>query len=214
MDFVISPKHLPLPTLLTKMQTMMRTVLCRITCLALVSSALNAQPVKAQTKTTDKDKGQVTATKKDDRPSPPIQAVEKVGDISITINYSSPGVKGRPVWGELVPYDKVWRTGANEASTIEVSRDCKVGGGMLRAGKYAIFSIPGQNEWTIILNSVPDQWGAYKYDEAKDVLRFKVKPLASPEFNERLKFEIVSDAQANGKIIIYWENLMIPFEIR
>ena len=192
----------------------MRTIFGRITCLAFVTASLAAQPAAGQTKTTDKDKGQVTATKKDDRPSPPMTVTSKVGDLSVTINYSSPGVKGRTVWGELVPYDKVWRTGANEATTIEVSRDCKFGGGLLRAGKYALFSIPSQNEWTIIVNSVPDQWGAYKYDEAKDVMRFKVKPKTSSEFNERLKFEIASDAQANGNVILYWENLMISFEIR
>ena len=143
--------------------------------------------IEAQAQPTDK---KVSVAKKDDRPSPPAKVATEVGDLKLTINYSQPGVKGRTIWGDLVPYGKVWRTGANEASTIEVSRDCKVGGSMLRAGKYAIFSIPGENEWTIIFNNVPDQWGAYKYDESKDALRIKAKPAKSAEFNERFKFEI------------------------
>lgn len=85
---------------------------------------------------------------------------------------------------------------------------------MLRAGKYAIFSIPGENEWTIIFNNVPDQWGAYKYDESKDALRIKAKPSKSPEFNERFKFEIKSDPAGDGKVSLYWENLMVTWEMR
>lgn len=165
----------------------------------------------AQAQPTDK---KVSVAKKDDRPSPPAEATGVIGDLKLKINYSQPGVKGRTVWGELVPYGKVWRTGANEASTIEVSRDCKVGGSMLRAGKYSIFSIPGENEWTIIFNTVPDQWGAYKYDESKDALRVKAKPSKSAEFNERFKFEIKSDPQGDGKVSLYWENLMVTWEMR
>lgn len=174
---------------------------------SLLAAPLAAQPGKAGDK-------KASVARKDERPSPPMEATGTIGDLKVKVNYSAPGVKGRNIWGELVPYGKVWRTGANEATTIEVSRDCKVGGGMLRAGKYALFSIPGENEWIIIFNAVPDQWGAYKYDEAKDALRFKVKPQASPEFNERFKIEVVSDPKGNGAIKLYWEKLMVTWEIR
>lgn len=179
--------------------------------LAISIAALN--PVKAQTGNTPSEK-KASVAKKDERPSPPMSASGTIGDLKVNVAYSAPGVKGRSIWGELVPYGKVWRTGANEATTVEVSRDCKVGGGMLRAGKYALFSIPGENEWTIIFNSAPDQWGAYKYDESKDALRFKVKPAKSPSFNERFKIEVVSDPIGNGMMHLYWENLMVSWEIR
>ena len=133
---------------------------------------------------------------------------------SIKLTYSRPNVKGRKIFGTLIPFGQVWRTGANEATTIEVSRDCKVGGGMLHAGKYALFSIPGETEWTIIVNSVSDQWGSYKYDENKDVLRFKVAPKKSSEFNDRLKFVITSDERADGRMSLLWDNTEITWEIR
>ncbi|MFN5319339.1 MAG: DUF2911 domain-containing protein [Bacteroidia bacterium] len=166
-------------------------------------------PLWAQT--SDK---QVTSIKKDDRPSPPAEAKGAIGDLSVKINYCQPGVKGRKIWGELVPYGKVWRTGANEATTIELSRDCKVEGKMLKAGKYALFTIPSEKEWTIIFNSVPDQWGAYKYDEAKDALRISVQPKASTQFSERLTFQVSGDNSGEGGISLMWENVKINWSMR
>jgi hypothetical protein len=155
-----------------------------------------------------------SAAKKDDRPSPPAEASASIGDLKVKINYSQPGVKGRTVWGELVPYGKIWRTGANEATTIEVSRDCKVAGKMLRAGKYALFAIPGEQSWTFVFNTVADQWGAYKYDESKDALRIaEVKPGKSSEFNERLKFDVNTSGD-EGVITLSWDNLKVGFPIR
>jgi len=178
-----------------------------VSCFILVIS----QSVAAQTNT---DKTKVSAAKKDDRPSPPKVVEHTIGDLKVKIQYSAPGVKGRAIWGELVPYGKVWRTGANEATTIEVSRDCKVGNGMIKAGKYALFSIPGEKEWTFIFNSVPDQWGAYKYEEAKDALRVQAKPVESQEFNDRLKFDITGDAIYGGKVTLSWDKLSVAFDIR
>jgi hypothetical protein len=175
-------------------------------CGMLLNTAVSAQ--------TTSDKSGMTAAKKDDRPSPPRKVENTIGDLKVTINYSAPGVKGRTIFGDLVPYGKVWRTGANEATTVEISRDCKVGGSFLRAGKYALFSIPGESEWTIIFNSVPDQWGAYKYDESKDALRFKVKPTKSASFNERLTFEIKTDERADGKVSLYWDSTEVTWEMR
>ncbi|MFN4122085.1 MAG: DUF2911 domain-containing protein [Flavobacteriales bacterium] len=160
-------------------------------------------PVTAQTNSTN------TAAKKDERPSPPMVAEKDLGaGLKVTIRYNAPGVKGRTIWGDLVPYGKVWRTGANEATTIEVSRDAKLEGNGLFAGRYALFTIPGETEWTVIINKVADQWGAYKYDESKDAFRFTVKPERG-EFKERLEFNI-SD---NGRVTLAWENVVIGFNI-
>jgi len=166
-------------------------------------------PLWAQT--SDK---QVTSIKKDDRPSPPAEAKGSLGDLLVKINYCQPGVKGRKIWGELVPYGKVWRTGANEATTIEVSRDCKVDGKMLKAGKYALFTIPGESEWMVIFNTVPDQWGAYKYDEAKDALRISVKPKSSTQFSERLTFQVSGNNSGEGEVSLMWENLQVNWSMR
>ncbi|MEX1187708.1 MAG: DUF2911 domain-containing protein [Bacteroidia bacterium] len=175
------------------------------------ASFLIAGTVSAQTKT---DKTTMSAAKKDERPSPPSTVKGTAGDLDITISYSQPGVKGRTIFGDLVPYGKIWRTGANEATIVEVSRDCKVGGSFLKSGKYALFSIPGESEWTIIFNSVPDQWGAYKYEESKDALRFKVKSEKSKEFYERLTFAIDADKTGNGTVSLMWENTMVSWEMR
>ncbi|MDM7914857.1 MAG: DUF2911 domain-containing protein [Candidatus Eisenbacteria bacterium] len=93
------------------------------------------------------------------RPSPKAQVMQTVGLTDVTITYSRPGVKGRVIWGELVPYDKVWRTGANEATTIAFSSDVKVDGHPLKAGTYSLHTIPTKGDWTVIFNSKAEQWG-------------------------------------------------------
>jgi hypothetical protein len=144
---------------------------------------------------------------KSTRPSPPAEAHAVIGaDRQVDIYYSSPAVKGRTVWGSLVPYGKVWRTGANEATVFQTSSDLTIGGKVLPAGKYALFTIPGEKEWTIIFNSVWDQWGAYKYDSAKDVLRITARPEKSAAYNERMKFVIDDNVVA-----ILWENMRVGF---
>ncbi len=143
------------------------------------------------------------------RASPPKIASADLGGNTVTIKYSSPSVKDRKIWGGLVPYDKVWRTGANEATTLEVSKDCKVGGQDLKAGKYALFTIPGKDSWTIIINSEPNQWGAYKYDQSKDVFRFSAKPKKADKA-EMFTVEISKD----GQVTMTWDELAVPFEIR
>ncbi|MCB9320101.1 MAG: DUF2911 domain-containing protein [Lewinellaceae bacterium] len=145
----------------------------------------------------------------DSRPSPAATANGMIGDAKININYSSPGVKGRSIWGALVPYDKVWRAGANEATVFETSKDVMVEGKTLKAGRYAFFTIPTATTWTIIFNSEPDQWGAFKYDESKDALRVVVTPKASAEMNERLKYEVTPTG-----ISLFWENLEVPVMIK
>lgn len=147
---------------------------------------------------------------KSQRPSPPAVATATVNGGTATIDYSQPGVKDRKIWGDLVPYDKVWRVGANEATTLTIEKDVKIDGKTLKAGKYALFAIPGKTEWTFIINSVWDQWGAYNYDASKDVMRFQVKPEKSDKFHERLTYTIGND----GKVKLMWENLVVSFDMK
>jgi len=136
--------------------------------------------------------------------SPADSVTGKIGRATVKIRYSSPSVKGRTIWGELVPYDKVWRAGANEATTFTTDKDLMIEGKELHAGRYALFMIPTKDAWTIIFNAVPDQWGAYKYEEAKDVLRVTVKPTTGA-MQERLVYKI-----NDGGFSMSWEKLTIP----
>lgn len=141
---------------------------------------------------------------KSTRPSPPATTQGNINGADITVQYSSPAVRERMIWGELIPYGKVWRTGANEATVFETSKDIKVNGQKLPAGKYGLFTIPGEEEWTFIFNSVWEQWGAYKYDETKDVLRVNAKPELRTSFQERLNFQI-----EDNMLVLSWSTLQI-----
>lgn len=145
---------------------------------------------------------------KSERPSPPRKATGTLGDMSVEINYSSPKVKGRSIWGGLVPYGEVWRTGANEATTISFSKTALVEGKKLAAGKYSLFTIPGEEKWTVIFNSVAEQWGAYEYDKSKDALRVEVTPRAIDEHVESMEFIV-----ADGKVTLRWEKLEVPVSV-
>lgn len=142
------------------------------------------------------------------RASPAATATGQVNGAAITINYSSPSVKGRPIWGELVPYGKVWRAGANEATTFETSKDIQVEGKTLPAGTYSLFAIPGKTEWTIIFNKTAKQWGAYDYDQKQDALRVKVKP-QSGDMQETLVYDVTDKG-----IALRWEKLKVPVAIK
>lgn len=150
---------------------------------------------------------------KSKRPSPPAKMETAIGDLKVVIEYNSPAVKGRTIWGELVPYGKIWRTGANEATTFTISHDAMVQGHHLAAGKYALFTIPGEEEWVIVFNKVADQWGAYNYNEKEDALRVAAKAGSAPEFNERLTFE-AAVRDTVGFVNIKWENLAVGFSIK
>jgi hypothetical protein len=129
------------------------------------------------------------------RPSPAATASGTVGGANITIAYSSPAVKGRKIFGELIPYDKAWRAGANEATILETDKAIKIGGTQVPAGKYSLFAVPNATEWTFILNSETGQWGIKRggeanRDPAKDVATVKVKPSKSSVANERLVYTV------------------------
>ena len=143
------------------------------------------------------------------KPSPAATATGKIGAASVTVSYSSPAVKGRAIWGGLVPYGQVWRAGANEATTVEFTKDVKVDGKTLPAGKYGFFVLPMEKQWTVIFNNVPKQWGAFKYDEKQDALRVVVMPRKAAAMAERLAYEV----QPTG-LLLRWENLeaLVPIK--
>ena len=137
---------------------------------------------------------------------------QKIGLLEITVNYSRPNVKGREIWGGLVPYNEVWRTGADEATTILFSEDCTLNGNKIPAGKYGFFTIPGKDEWIVIINKVSKQWGAFFYDSTKDLIRFKVKPVSS-DFTESMLFYFSDVTVGSANLDLTWEYLKIPLKI-
>ncbi|KAK0349278.1 hypothetical protein LTR94_033799, partial [Friedmanniomyces endolithicus] len=135
-------------------------------------------------------------------------ATGKIKDADITINYSSPSVKDRKIWGDLVPYDKVWRAGANEATTFETSKDITVQGKKLPAGKYSFFLVPkASGAWTAVFNKEPKQWGAYKYDQAKDALRVDVNAKTLKTKQEALVYKL----NKHG-FTMDWDQISVPVE--
>lgn len=170
------------------------------------------------------------------RPSPKASATQTIGVTDVTITYSRPGVKGRRIWGDppagaaagtatlddgraraadapIVPYGRVWRTGANEATTFHVTDDVLINGQPLPAGTYSLHTIPGRDEWTIIFNSDPGQWGSFQYDEKKDALRVKVKPQATTDNQEWLHFGIDPEGTDSARVSIRWERIVVPFTV-
>jgi hypothetical protein len=144
----------------------------------------------------------------------PAEASGKIGKAAIRIIYSSPAVRGRVIWGKLVPYNKIWVTGAHNASSLETDRDLMIGGTRIPAGKYAIFTIPGENEWTVIINKRWRQHQADKYSEEEDLLRLKVRPQTGQNNQERLKYEIVSEGRNTGKIVVSWEKIRLAVPVK
>ncbi|HUR30241.1 MAG TPA: DUF2911 domain-containing protein [Saprospiraceae bacterium] len=143
------------------------------------------------------------------RLSPKASVSYTIGLTNIDIHYGSPAVKERAIWGNLVPYDKVWRAGANEATTVEFSTDVNMEGQTLKAGKYALFIIPGQTEWTVIFNKKFDQWGAYSYEESEDALRISVTPKLNEGMQERLVYSIHDMKMDMGYIKLSWEKMRL-----
>ncbi|GAA4384209.1 DUF2911 domain-containing protein [Hymenobacter koreensis] len=141
--------------------------------------------------------------------SPPATATGKAGKANVTVKYSSPAVKGRKIWGGLEPYGKVWRAGANEATTVTFDQPVTVEGKALPAGTYSFFVIPTEQDWTVIFNKTANQWGAYKYDEKQDALRATVKPRKAATMNERLTYTVASPG-----LILRWENVELPVAIK
>lgn len=133
----------------------------------------------------------------------------KVAGATISINYGSPAVKGRKIWGDLVPYGKVWRAGANEATVFSTDKAIMVEGKQLPAGTYSFFAIPGEKEWVLIFNKTAKQWGAYDYKESDDALRVTVKPRAVSPTAERLKYSL-----GTNSFSLIWEKMEVPVSVK
>lgn len=146
------------------------------------------------------------------RPSPSASVTQTVGVTEVTAHYSRPGVKDRKIWGELVPYGEVWRTGANENTTIRFSTPVKIGGKELPAGLYGLQTIPTADQWTVIFSKDADQWGAFNYKPENDALRIQAKPEPA-EFRERMAFDIEDVTDTSAKVVLHWEKLRVPFTI-
>lgn len=147
--------------------------------------------------------------------SPAASFEQEVGSGKIKITYSRPLVRGRKIFGELVPFDKLWRTGASDCTVITTSEDISFGNNVLKAGSYSIFSIPSINEWTIIVNSDTTLHGETGYDEKKDIMRFKVPLEKSPNFYETFTIEL-NDINSKGEAFlkILWENTMVKIPVK
>lgn len=132
----------------------------------------------------------------------------EIGGASVTVEYGRPHVLGRTVWGGLVPWDRVWRAGADEATTVEVDRDVSVEGARLAAGRYALFVVPRDGAaWTVVFNRDADQWGAFGYDRSKDALRVD----ATPRPHDHV--EILEFASAGDELLLRWEKLELALRV-
>lgn len=134
----------------------------------------------------------------------------------IRVIYSRPAMKGRALFGELIPYGKVWRVGANEAPEIRFFEDVTLNGKMVEAGDYALLAIPAEDEWTIILSQDVDQWGAYSYDEAKDVMRVKAETSTLEDAVEHftIQFDGKGKGVKEGTMMMAWGKTMVTVPFR
>ena len=131
----------------------------------------------------------------------------QIGGADVVVTYGRPKVKGRNIWGGLVPYGKVWRAGANEATTISFSKDVQVEGQAVPAGIYSLFIEPSEGSWTVILNKTANQWGAFNYDQSQDLLRVDVEP-QSADHQEEMTISIEGDSVA-----LHWEKMKGAFKV-
>jgi tetratricopeptide (TPR) repeat protein len=147
------------------------------------------------------------------RDSQHAKIIQRVGITDITINYHRPLVKGRKVWGGLVPYGQVWRAGANENTTIEFTDPVTVEGKPLAKGIYGLHMLPTESEWTIIFSKASTAWGSFTYNQSEDALRINVKPAAA-EMKEALAYEVDDVTPTSAVIALRWEKLAVPFKVQ
>ncbi len=140
-------------------------------------------------------------------PSPPAKASGAADGVAVTIDYHQPSARGRKMLGGINPYGEVWRTGANATTTIDLGANVKIEGQAVAKGKFGLYTIPGENEWTIIINK-GIKWGAYDYSDKEDVVRVKVKPAKTASFVETFTINI-----KDGNVVMEWENTSVSFKI-
>ena len=145
--------------------------------------------------------------------SPACTLKQRVGLTDIEIVYSRPGVKNRTIYGSIVPYGQVWRTGANQATKITFSTPVKLEGNDIPAGTYALFTIPGETEWTIIISKNAAQWGAFQYNQKDDLVRFKVVPVTLPQTIETFTIEFNHIRDESAVLDLVWEKTVVPVRL-
>jgi hypothetical protein len=146
------------------------------------------------------------------RLSPKASVSQTIGITDVEIHYCRPGVKDRTIWGGLVPYNELWRTGANAATTISFSTDVMIDGNKLAKGKYSLFTIPTESEWTVVFNKNDDLAGTSGYQESEDALRIKVNPMQAG-FQERMMFSFHDLTDSSAQVVLHWEKLRVPFTV-
>lgn len=139
--------------------------------------------------------------------------IQEFGLGQVTIKYSRPNIKGRNIFTDLAPYGEVWRTGANNATVITVTETLSMEGNPVAPGEYALFTIPGKDEWTIILNKETKQWGAYNYKESEDVLRFKVRPVKLNDRTETFSIAFSNVMPNNARLDLLWANTKVSINL-
>lgn len=174
---------------------------------------LACQPKSAETgnESSDNQSTSVESSSEDQRPSPIEIRQGQINGKNISVHYGSPSVKGRTIWGDLVPYNVVWRTGANEATYVDIPQEVNINGKTLPAGKYSLFTIPKENgAWTVIFNSDWElEHGHFQYNDKNDILRMEVMPIWDSSSTERLSIEVESPG-----LVIRWEKLKLPIAIQ
>jgi len=146
--------------------------------------------------------------------SPHTYAMSMIGDAHIHVDYASPGVRNRMIFGGLLAYDMIWQAGAHKATWLETNKDLSIAGKVLPAGKYGFFVIPSKEEWTLIFNSRWDQHGKDEYDAKEDVLRFKVVPVNLDEVLEHLKYKVTKTSTTTGTLSLAWEKVSVKFSFK
>jgi hypothetical protein len=152
-----------------------------------------------------------TAQVKTPQPSPAASVSQTIGVSDVTVTYHRPAVRGREIWGKLVPFGEVWRAGANECTTIAFSDDVMIGDAKVPAGKYSFFVIPARDEWTLVLNKNTSLWGSIGYKDSEDLVRWKAKP-ESAEMTEWLTYSIVPEGKDSGIVTMQWEKSKVSFK--
>jgi uncharacterized lipoprotein NlpE involved in copper resistance len=184
------------------------TILCLV--LLFVGCKNQHKNEKKETPNAQEIKQQIKSAKKKIL-SPHAMAMAMIGDAHIHMEYSSPGVRDRIIFGGLLAYDVIWQAGAHNATWLETNKDIIISGKTLPAGKYGFFVIPSKEEWVVIFNTNWDQHGKDQYDAKDDVLRLKVKPIISETVTEHLAYSLKKVAGAEGSISLAWEKVSISF---
>lgn len=180
----------------------------------LAAFAVLTASANAQTTTTPTAKADTVCPVPKVVKSPRLQADGTIGKAKISIDYSSPSVRGRVIWGGLVGYGTVWVTGGHSATAVQFSNDVQIGGKTVKASTYALFTIPGKTEWTVILNTNYDQHLADEYDEKLDVVRVKVTPKTLDTLQEALRYDVQETSKNEGLISVRWEKLVVSLPVK